>query len=115
MAYDEKTAERVRHLLADRHDVAERKMMGGLMFMVKGGMCCAVSGRGGILVRVGPEASTLVKEPHVKPMRMGGRIAKNFLRVMPEAYRTTAQLKKWIDRAVASTTSLPPKTKSRRS
>lgn len=111
MAYDEKTAERVRHLLAERYDVAEKKMMGGLMFMVKGGMCCAVSGRGGMLVRVGPDAPKLVKEPHVKPMRMGGRIAKNFLRVMPEAYRTTAQLRKWIDRAVAFTTSLPPKTK----
>ncbi|HSS85611.1 MAG TPA: hypothetical protein VLL30_17770, partial [Reyranella sp.] len=51
MAYDLVTAERVRHLLAERHDVNERKMMGGLMFMVKGGMCCAVSGRGGLLVR----------------------------------------------------------------
>ena len=45
MVYDLVTAERVRHLLADRHDVNERKMMGGLCFMVKGGMCCAVSGR----------------------------------------------------------------------
>jgi TfoX/Sxy family transcriptional regulator of competence genes len=115
MVYDLVTAERVRHLLADRHDVAEKKMMGGLCFMVKGGMCCAVSGRGGMLVRVGPDAPRLVKEPHVKPMRMAGRIAKNFIRVMPEAYRTTAQLRKWIDRSVAFTTTLPPKTKRPRS
>ena len=111
MTYDLLLAERIRHLLADRHDVAEKKMMGGLAFMVKGGMCCAASGRGGLLLRVGPEAPKLVKEPHVKPMRMAGRIVKNFIRVMPEAYRTTAQLRKWIERGVAFTTSLPAKTK----
>jgi TfoX/Sxy family transcriptional regulator of competence genes len=115
MAYDLVTAERVRHLLADRGDVAEKKMMGGLAFMVKGGVCCAVSGRGGILLRVGHDAPKLVKEPDVKPMRMAGRIARNFIRVMPEAYRTTAQLRKWIDRGVAFTTTLPAKTKRPRS
>ena len=62
MTYDLRLAERIRHLLADRGDVHERKMMGGLVFMVKGGMCCAASGRGGLLARVGPDASKLVKE-----------------------------------------------------
>ena len=57
MAYDEKTAERVRALLSDRRDVVEKKLMGGLCFMVKGGMCCSVSGRGGLLVRVGRGAA----------------------------------------------------------
>ena len=56
MAYDEATAERVRKLLSGRRDVAEKKMMGGLCFMVKGAMCCSVSGQGGLLVRVGPAA-----------------------------------------------------------
>ena len=115
MTYDLRLAERIRHLLADRGDVHEKKMMGGLVFMVKGGMCCAASGRGGMLVRVGPDAPKLVKEPHVKPMRMAGRIAKNFIRVIPEAYRTTAQLRKWIERGVAFTTTLPAKTKRPRS
>jgi len=115
MAYDLVTAERIRHLLADRHDVAEKKMMGGLCFMVKGGMCCAVSGRGGLMVRVGPEvAAKLSGEPHVKPMQMAGRTVKAFVRVMPEAYRTPAQLKKWIQRGVDFTTTLPPKTVRRR-
>jgi len=113
MAYDLVTAERVRHLLADRGDVAEKKMMGGLAFMVKGGMCCSVSGRGGLLVRVGPDAAKLVKEPQVKPMRMAGRVVKNFVSVMPESYRTPAQLKKWIERGVAFTTTLPPKKEPR--
>jgi len=115
VTYDLRLAERIRHLLADRGDVHERKMMGGLVFMVKGGMCCAASGRGGLLARVGPDAPKLVKEPDVKPMRMAGRIAKNFIRVMPKAYRTTAQLRKWVERSVAFTTTLPAKTKRPRS
>src|SRR4029077_19274194 len=52
MAYDEKTAARVRKALAGRHDVVEKKLMGGLCFMVNGNMCCSVSGKGGLLVRV---------------------------------------------------------------
>ena len=107
MPYDLALAERVRHLLADRHDVHERKMMGGLMFMVKGGMCCAASGRGGLLVRVDPEAQPkLVLEPNVRPMVMGGRKITTFVRVMPEGYRTHAALKKWIARGVEAVAEL---------
>ncbi len=112
MAYDEKTAERIRHLLAERPDFAEKRMFGGLAFMVKGGMCCAVSGRGGLLMRIGPEAAAkLVKQAHVKPMRMAGRVVKTYVRVMPEAYRTPAQLATWVRRAVDFTTTLPAKTR----
>ena len=115
MAYDLVTAERVRHLLADRADVNERKMMGGLMFMVKGGMCCAVSGRGGLLVRVDPEAQPkLIGEPNVRPMVMGGRKVTSFVRVMPEAYRTHAGLKKWVTRGVAAVAALKAKPVRRR-
>jgi hypothetical protein len=74
MAYDEKTAMRVRKLLSGRPDVAERKMMGGLCFMVRGHMCCSVSGRGGLMVRVGPDAyDAALREPHIQPIEMGGR------------------------------------------
>ena len=74
MAYDEATAERVRKLLSGRRDVAEKRMMGGLCFMVKGAMCCAVSGQGGLLVRVGAAAQgEVLREPHVKPMEMRRR------------------------------------------
>ncbi|MBS0220958.1 MAG: TfoX/Sxy family protein [Proteobacteria bacterium] len=107
MAYDEATAERVRHLLAERHDVHERKMFGGLAFVVKGGMCCAVSGRGGMLVRVDPTAQPrLIAEPNVRPMVMGGRSVKTFVRVMPEAYRTHAGLKTWVRRGLAAVAAL---------
>jgi hypothetical protein len=48
MAYDEKTAERIRKVLSEQRDVVEKKLMDGLCFMMKGGMCCSVSGRGGL-------------------------------------------------------------------
>jgi TfoX/Sxy family transcriptional regulator of competence genes len=114
--YDLVVAERVRHLLADRHDVHERKMMGGLCFMVTGGMCCAASGRGGLLVRVDPaDQPRLVLEPHVRPMVMGGRSVTTFVRVMPEAYRTHAGLKKWVRCGVDAVAALKTKPAKRRS
>ena len=60
MAYDEKTAGRVRKLLSVRPDVVEKKIMGGLCFMVKDRMCCSVSGKGGLLIRVGSDAHQLI-------------------------------------------------------
>lgn len=103
MPYDLQTAERVRHLLADRADVYERKMMGSLVFMVKGGMCCVVSGRGGLMVRIEPdEQPRLVAQAHVRPMIMAGRKVKSFVRVMPEGYPSHASLKKWVERGIAA-------------
>lgn len=110
MPYDIQAADGIRILLSDRHDVAERKMMGGLVFMVNGHMCVTASGRGGILVRVGPEAQAgVLKEPHVKPMTMAGRSMAGFVRVMPDGYRTAASLRKWVKRGVEFVESLPPK------
>jgi len=86
MAYDTQAADGIRILLSGRHDVVERKMMGGIVFMVRGHMCVTASGRGGILVRVGPEAQARVlKEPHVKPMTMAGRPMGGFVRVSRRA------------------------------
>jgi TfoX/Sxy family transcriptional regulator of competence genes len=114
--YDLALAERIRHLLADRHDVHERKMMGGLVFMVKGGMCCTASGRGGMLVRVDPATQPrLIEEPHVRPMVMGGRPVTTFVRVMPEGYRTYAALKKWVKRGVDAVAALKAKPSRHRS
>jgi len=110
MPYDTQAADGIRVLLSDRHDVVERKMMGGLVFMVNGNMCVTASGRGGILVRVGPEAQARVlKEPHVQPMRMAGRSMAGFVRVMPEGYRTAASLRKWVRRGVDFVATLPAK------
>ena len=110
MAFDEKTAERVRHLLADRHDIHEKKMFGSLAFIAKGGMCCSVSGRGGLLVRVtAHEQPQLIAKPHVRPMVMGSRPVSSFVRVMPEGYRTHATLKKWVQCGLDAVATFPAK------
>jgi TfoX/Sxy family transcriptional regulator of competence genes len=110
MAYDEKTAERVRKVLSGRADVAEKKLMGGLCFMVKGGMCCSVSGKGGLLVRIGPEAQArMLREPHVRPMQVGRRTMTGFVRVDPEGYRTDRSLRTWVMRGVDYLATRPEK------
>src|SRR5689334_25252052 len=108
MPYDIQAADGIRVLLGDRHDVVEKKMMGGLVFMVNGHMCVTASGRGGILVRVGPEAQArALKEPHVQPMRMAGRSMAGFVRVMPDGYQTAAGLRKWVKRGLDFVSTLP--------
>ncbi|HLH96005.1 MAG TPA: TfoX/Sxy family protein [Xanthobacteraceae bacterium] len=110
MTYDVITAERVRDILATRGDVVEKRLMGGLCFMVSGNMCCSVSARGGLLIRVVEETrAELLKRPHVSPMQMGGRAVKSFIRVAPEGYRTGAALRKWIERALEAVAALPAK------
>jgi hypothetical protein len=110
VAYDEKTAARVRQVLSDRRDVVEKQMMGGLCFMVRAGMCCSVSGKGGLLVRVGAAGQeSALRELHVQPMKMGGRVMSGFVRVAPEGFRTDAQLRNWVLRGVACVEGLPPK------
>jgi hypothetical protein len=115
MAYDVITAERVRDALSGRSDVAEKRLMGGLCFMVQGSMCCSVSARGGLLVRVDPDArERMLAEPHVAPMEMRGRVAKGFVRVASEGYRTAASLKKWIARGIAAASAAGTTGKPRR-
>ena len=113
MAYDKEVAERIRALLSGRSDVHEKKMFGGLCFMVRGDMCCAASGRGGLLVRVGPDApAATFREPHASPVEMRGRTMGGFVRVAPDGYRTAPGLKKWVMRAVDCVAALPKKTKA---
>jgi len=115
MAYDEGTAERVRKVLSVRHDVVEKKMMGGLCFMVAGAMCCSVSGRGGLMVRVGADANDqALGEPRVQPVEMRGRPVTGFVRVTPEGYRTDAALRVWIDRGLAFVDARPKNASQRK-
>ena len=82
--------------------------MGGLCFMVKGRMCCSVSGRGGLLVRVGADAqSEMLAEPHVEPMEMGKRMMAGFVRVAAEGYQTEAALKTWLKRGLDVVAAMP--------
>jgi TfoX/Sxy family transcriptional regulator of competence genes len=110
MAYDEETAARVRKALSRQGGVVEKKMMGGLCFMVKGAMSCTVSGRGGMLIRIRPEVQEpMLREPYVQPMEMGARTMKGFVRVMPEGYRTDAALAQWVQRGLDAVAALPAK------
>jgi TfoX/Sxy family transcriptional regulator of competence genes len=107
MAYDEELAERVRELIAAEAGLTEKKMFGGLAFLLGGNMAVAASGQGGLLVRVDPAAP--YDEPGVEPMVMRGREMTGWLRVADEAVRTKKQLTTWVRRGVAYARSLPPK------
>ena len=115
MAYDEPTADRVRAALAKTRAVREEKLMGGLCFLVGGNMCCSVSGKGGLLVRVGPAGMTAaLAKPHTEPMRMGRNVMTGFVRVKPGGYRTASQLKAWIARGIECAERLPKKPRRRK-
>jgi TfoX/Sxy family transcriptional regulator of competence genes len=109
MAYDEDLADRIRDALADRDDVTERKMFGGLAFLVSGNMCCGVIGSDAML-RLGADAAdAALDEPHTRPMDFTGRPMKNMVYVGPAGLEDRAAVRGWVDRALAFATSLPPK------
>ena len=108
MAYDEDLANRIRELVAAEPDLTEQRMFGGLAFLVGGNMSVAVSGQGGLIVRVDP-ADALVAKPHAQPFAMRGRTMQGWLRVDAEGVRTKRQLEPWVRRGVAYARSLPPK------
>ena len=98
MAYDEDLADRIRELIADEADLTERKMFGGLAFLIGGHMAVAASGQGGVLVRVDPaESDALVATTSARPMEMRGRQMQGWLRVDPEDLRTKRSLAKWVE------------------
>jgi TfoX/Sxy family transcriptional regulator of competence genes len=110
MAYDEDLANRIRELMAEERGVTEKKMFGGLAFLIGGNMSVAASGQGGLLVRVDPEdTDTLVAKPHARSFEMRGREMQGWLRVDPEGLRTKRQLEPWVTRGVSYARSLPAK------
>ena len=110
MAYDEELAERIRALLGNRAGLTEKKMFGGLGFMIGGNMAIAASGQGGILVRVDPgESDDLVATTPAEPMEMRGRQMAGWLRVGTAEIADDAALGAWVERGAAYAGSLPPK------
>ena len=110
MAYDEELADRIRELMAGEPGVTEKRMFGGLAFLIGGNMSVAASGQGGLMVRVDPdETDALLEKPHAQPFVMRGREMKGWLRVDDEGVRTKRQLEPWVKRGVAYARSLPPK------
>jgi hypothetical protein len=105
VAYDEKLAQRIRDLIGDEEGLTEKKMFGGLAFLVGGNMAVAASGQGGLLVRVDPQESDgLVRTTTAEPMVMRGRAMAGWLRVP-----AGRDMPKWVSRGVAYARSLPPK------
>ena len=110
MAYDEQLAERIRELVAGEARLTEKKMFGGLAFLVAGNMAIAASGQGGALVRVDPATSDeLVATTNARPMEMRGRSMPGWLRVDSAEVRTKRQLERWVRIGVGYARSLPPK------
>ena len=107
MSYDEGLGERVRDALGDRSDVSEKRMFGGLAFLVRGRMCVGIV-KDELMVRVGPEAyGHLVKEPHAREMTFTGRPMTGFLYVASPGFESDADLQRWVGRGV-SYACLPP-------
>jgi TfoX/Sxy family transcriptional regulator of competence genes len=110
MAYDEALADRIRALVAGEPGLTEKKMFGGLGFMVGGNMAVAASGQGGLLVRVDPdESEALVSSTSAYPMEMRGRQMAGWLRVESGDLERDDALREWVGRGVSYARSLPPK------
>jgi hypothetical protein len=106
MAYDEELADRIRALVPG--DAVEKRMFGGLAFLVGGHMAVAASSHGGLLVRVDPQDG-FEREPHAAPLEMGGRSMAGWLRVDAEGVQGDEELATWVQRGVGYASSLPPK------
>jgi len=109
MAYDEKLADRLRGAFGRIQSVTERRMFGGITFMVRGNMCCGVVDDR-LMVRVGPVAyDKAVKLSHAGPMDFTGKSMRGFVYVAPEGVRTARQLQAWVQRGLDFVHTLPAK------
>lgn len=109
MAFSEALAQRVREVLGKRKGISERKMFGGLAFLLNGNMCCGVMGDL-LMLRLGESgAAEALAEPHVRPMDFTGRPMKNMVYVDPPGLVADEALRKWARQAVAFASSLPAK------
>jgi len=110
MAYDEDLANRIRELLADELGVIEKRMFGGLAFLIGGHMSVAVMGQGGLMLHCELEQTQkLLAKPHAAPLIMRGREMRGWVRVAEEGLATRRALKTWVERGVSHARSLPAK------
>ena len=109
MAYDETLANRIRADLSRRSDISERKMFGGLAFMLAGNMCCCVTGHG-LMVRVGPDAyEDALAQPHAGLMDLTGRPMKGWVLVQLPGLNSDAALTQWVTQGAEFAATLPAK------
>jgi TfoX/Sxy family transcriptional regulator of competence genes len=111
MAYDEGLAERIREVLAERRDVSEKRMFGGVAFLIRGKMSVGIV-KDDLMVRVGGEEyDELLRRPHARPMDFTGRPMKGFLFVDAAGLEADGELAAWVERGVKHALSLPAKTR----
>ena len=109
LSVDPEAAARVRRLLSGRDDVVERTMVGGLSFLVNGNMCCGVTGTA-LMIRVGADGrEQALREPHVRPMLLGGRVLSGFICIEPAGYAADDALASWVRRGLDFASGLPAK------
>lgn len=110
MAYDEDLANRIRKLIGAEEGVVEKRMFGGLAFLIGGNMAVSASSQGGLLLRCDPaRTSELVGKPHASRFQMRGREMDGWLRIAPEGLTTKRALEHWVSHGVSYARSLPPK------
>jgi TfoX/Sxy family transcriptional regulator of competence genes len=107
VAFDEALADRIRDVLADR-PVSERRMFGGIAFMLAGNLCCGVIGED-LMVRLGEDGERALEEPHTRPMDFTGKPMRTAIYVDPDGTRDDADLAKWVEAGADYAASLPPK------
>lgn len=109
MAFDEQLAERIRQQLGQRPGVTEKKMFGGLAFLVNGNLACGVHGSE-MIVRLDPkQTEQTLSKPHTRVFDLSGRPMKGWILVQPKGLTTKAALAKWIQTGLKYAASLPPK------
>jgi hypothetical protein len=110
MAYDEDLANRIREALAGEDGVVEKKMFGGLAFLIGGNMAVSASGQGGVLLRCDPaQTDELVSKAHAARFEMRGREMDGWLRVAPEGVASDRDLERWVAVGASYARSLPAK------
>ena len=110
MVYDVELADRVRAVVRDEPGLTEKRMFGGLAFLIQGNMAVSASSQGGLLLRINPAmAPSLLTHSHVRPFEMRGRSMDGWLHVGAEAVDDENELRRWVSHGVAYARSLPPK------
>jgi TfoX/Sxy family transcriptional regulator of competence genes len=109
MAYDEGLAQRIREVLDELPGLVEKKMFGGVGFIIQGNMACGVN-KDKLIVRVGPERhEETMQRPHTRPFDITGRPMKGWVMVEADGYESDDELKDWVQQGVAFVQTLPPK------
>jgi len=110
MAYDEDLANRIREVVQIESGLTEKRMFGGLAFMINGNMAVSASGQGGLLLRVDPaQTAELVRPPQVRRFQMRGREMDGWLHIDPSAAQADADFRRWVSTGISYARSLPPK------